>query len=195
MRDTKLKMPMHLQYFASNEETEENMQNSQEKEPETNEEKSAEKLQKRLGSETARRKALEDELSKVQEALKGYKEKEEQDRQSKLSEQELLDEANKKVTKAEEELKLFKAEADVRSSLSKEKLPVDFVPALLVSIDEKTQAENIDKFTKYMQAYRETIVNEVMKDKTPLKPKESQNDGKSWRDQIRENYKKVKESE
>ncbi|MGH1841264.1 DUF4355 domain-containing protein [Enterococcus gallinarum] len=195
MRDIELKMPMRLQYFASNEETEENLQNTQEKDPEMNEEKSAEKLQKRLGSETARRKALEEELSKAQETLKSYKEKEEQDRQSKLSEQELLDEANKKVLKAQEELKLFKAEADVRTSLSEANLPIDFVPALLVSIDEEMQAENIDKFTKYMQSYRESIVNEIMKDKTPPKPKESQNDGKSWRDQIRENYKKVKESE
>lgn len=115
-------------------------------------------------------------------------------RQSQLSAEEKEQERIKKLEELEQTVAQRDAIDKSRKMLSEAKLPESFAKFVYDTKDDQAQ-EKFTEFQRALQAYRESIVNEIMKDKTPPKPKESQNDGKSWRDRARQNYQKGKESE
>lgn len=115
-------------------------------------------------------------------------------RQSQLSAEEKEQERIKKLEELEQTVAQRDAIDKSRKMLNEAKLPESFAKFVYDTKDDQAQ-EKFNEFQQALQAYRESIVNEVMKDKTPPKPKESQNDGKSWRDRARQNYQKGKESE
>ncbi|MFB5432284.1 capsid assembly scaffolding protein Gp46 family protein [Enterococcus casseliflavus] len=115
-------------------------------------------------------------------------------RQSQLSAEEKEQERIKKLEELEQTVAQRDAIDKSRKMLSEAKLPESFAKFVYDTKDDQAQ-EKFTEFQQALQAYRESIVNEIMKDKTPPKPKESQNDGKSWRDRARQNYQKGKESE
>lgn len=115
-------------------------------------------------------------------------------RQSQLSAEEKEQERIKKLEELEQTVAQRDAIDKSRKMLSEAKLPESFAKFVYDTKDDQAQ-EKFTEFQQALQAYRESIVTEIMKDKTPPKPKESQNDGKSWRDRARQNYQKGKESE
>lgn len=136
------------------------------------------------------------DLDKIinQKFAKWQKDSDEKLRQSQLSAEEKEQERIKKLEELEQTVAQRDAIDKSRKMLNEAKLPESFAKFVYDTKDDQAQ-EKFNEFQQALQAYRESIVNEVMKDKTPPKPKESQNDGKSWRDRARQNYQKGKESE
>ena len=125
---------------------------------------------------------------------KWQKESDEKIRQSQLSAEEKEKERIAKLEELEQTVAQRDAIDNSRKLLNEAKLPESFAKFISDTKDDLAQ----DKFTEFkqaMQAYRESIVNEIMKDKTPDKPKDSKQEGTSWRDRARQNYKNGKESE
>lgn len=95
------------------------------------------------------------------------------------------DELLKSIQAENDELKrqtaLTKATNSVRATLAEADLP-DFMAEALANTNEDVQTELLDKFTTGMKAYRESIVNEVMKGRTPNAPKT--NDGAITQEQF-----------
>lgn len=95
------------------------------------------------------------------------------------------DELLKSIQAENDELKrqtaLTKATTSVRSMLAEANLP-DFMAEALANTDEAVQSEHVELFTAGMKAYRESIVNEVMKGRTPAAPKT--NDGTTTQEQF-----------
>ncbi|MFR3733779.1 DUF4355 domain-containing protein [Enterococcus casseliflavus] len=136
------------------------------------------------------------DLDKIinQKFAKWQKDSDEKLRQSQLSAEEKEQERIKKLEELEQTVAQRDAIDKSRKMLNEAKLPESFAKFVYDTKDDQAQ-EKFSEFQQAMKSYRESIVNEVMKDKTPPKPKESQNDGKSWRDRARQNYQKGKESE
>jgi hypothetical protein len=136
------------------------------------------------------------DLDKIinQKFAKWQQDSDEKLRQSQLSAEEKEQERIKKLEELEQTVAQRDAIDKSRKMLNEAKLPESFAKFVYDTKDDQAQ-EKFNEFQQALQAYRESIVNEVMKDKTPPKPKESQNDGKSWRDRARQNYQKGKESE
>lgn len=125
---------------------------------------------------------------------KWQKDSDEKIRQSQLSAEEKEKERIAKLEELEQTVAQRDAIDNSRKLLNEAKLPESFAKFISDTKDDLAQ----DKFTEFkqaMQAYRESIVNEIMKDKTPDKPKDSKQEGTSWRDRARQNYKNGKESE
>lgn len=121
-------------------------------------------------------------------------EQEEKDRVAKLSAE---DKEKERIAKLEE-LEKTVAQRDAidksRKMLNEAKLPESFAKFVYDTKDDQAQ-EKFDEFQQALQAYRESIVNEIMKDKTPPKAKTSDKKADGWREKAIQNYQKVKESE
>ncbi len=115
-------------------------------------------------------------------------------RQSQLSAEEKEQERIKKLEELEQTVAQRDAIDKSRKMLSEAKLPESFAKFVYDTKDDQAQ-EKFNEFQQAMQAYRESIVNEVMKDKTPPKAKTSDKKADGWREKAIQNYQKVKESE
>lgn len=117
---------------------------------------------------------------------------EEKDRVAKLSVAEKEQERIAKLEKLEHDVAQRDAVDKSRKMLNDEKLPDSFAK-FIADTKEDVSQEKFNEFKGMMQAFRESIVAEVMKDKTPTKPKVV-DDGKAdgWRNKIQQAYEKTK---
>ncbi len=113
-----------------------------------------------------------------QKFAKWQKDKDEEIRQSKLTADEKEQERIKKLEKLERDVASRDAKDKARQALSDAKLPSDFAD-FVFDTQEDVAKDKLDKFTKTLAAYRESVVNEIMRDKTPKKPKNDA-DGKVY---------------
>ncbi|MDN5467889.1 MAG: DUF4355 domain-containing protein [Lactococcus raffinolactis] len=120
------------------------------------------------------------------------RDQEEKDRVSKLSAAEKEQERIAKLEKLEHDVASRDAVDKSRKMLSDEKLPDSFAK-FIADTKEDVSQEKFNEFKVMLQSFRESIVAEVMKDKTPAKPKVA-GDGKvdGWRNKIQQAYEKSK---
>lgn len=100
---------------------------------------------------------------------KWQEESEEKLRQSQLTAEEKEKERIKKLEKLEHDVATRDAKDTARKALSEEKLPTEFAD-FVFDTQEDVAKEKMDNFKKLLASYRENVVNEVMRDKTPPKP-------------------------
>lgn len=193
MKTKRFFMPMHLQFFAEDPTPPADPANSGKADEDLGEDGKPPKSEDPKPDD---KKYSDADLDKIinQKFAKWQKDSDEKLRQSQLSAEEKEQERIKKLEELEQTVAQRDAIDKSRKMLNEAKLPESFAKFVYDTKDDQAQ-EKFNEFQQAMQAYRESIVNEVMKDKTPPKPKESQNDGKSWRDRARQNYQKGKESE
>jgi len=193
MKTKRFFMPMHLQFFAEDPTPPADPADPGKADEDLDE---AGKPPKSEDPNPDDKKYSDADLDKIinQKFAKWQKDSDEKLRQSQLSAEEKEQERIKKLEELEQTVAQRDAIDKSRKMLNEAKLPESFAKFVYDTKDDQAQ-EKFNEFQQAMQAYRESIVNEVMKDKTPPKPKESQNDGKSWRDRARQNYQKGKESE
>jgi hypothetical protein len=118
---------------------------------------------------------------------------EEKLRQSQLSAEEKEQERIAKLEDLERTVAQRDAVDKSRKMLSDEKLPESFAKFISDTKEDVSQ-EKFNEFKGLMQSFRESIVNEIMKDKTPAKPKAlSKGGGNSWRDNLAKNLGKIGE--
>ena len=118
---------------------------------------------------------------------------EEKLRQSQLSAEEKEQERIAKLEDLERTVAQRDAVDKSRKMLSDEKLPESFAKFISDTKEDVSQ-EKFTEFKGLMQSFRESIVNEIMKDKTPAKPKAlSKGGGNSWRDNLAKNLGKIGE--
>lgn len=129
-----------------------------------------------------------------QKFAKWQQDSDEKLRQSQLSAEEKEKERIAKLEQLERDVARRDAIDESRKYLSENNLPEAFAKFVYDTDEEKAQ-EKFAEFKKAMNVYRESIVNEIMKDKTPSNPKASGKENLSWREKARQNYQKVKESE
>jgi hypothetical protein len=117
---------------------------------------------------------------------------EEKDRVAKLSVAEKEQERIAKLEKLEHDVAQRDAVDKSRKMLSDEKLPDSFAK-FIADTKEDVSQEKFNEFKGMMQAFRESIVAEIMKDKTPVKPRVA-GDGTAdgWRNKIQQAYEKTK---
>ncbi|MCH4162436.1 MAG: DUF4355 domain-containing protein [Lactococcus raffinolactis] len=117
---------------------------------------------------------------------------EEKDRVAKLSVAEKEQERIAKLEKLEHDVAQRDAVDKSRKMLSDEKLPETFAK-FIADTKEDVSQDKFNEFKGMLQSFRESIVAEIMKDKTPAKPKVV-GDGKvdGWRNNIQNAYEKVK---
>lgn len=101
---------------------------------------------------------------------KWQEESEEKLRQSQLTAEEKEKERIKKLEQLEKDVATRDAKDSARKALNDAKLPSEFAD-FVFDTQEDVAKEKMDKFTKLLATYREGVVNEVMRDKTPPKPK------------------------
>lgn len=104
-----------------------------------------------------------------QKFAKWQKESEEKLRQSQMSAEEKEKERIAKLEQLEKDVANRDAKDSARKALSEAELPADFAD-FVFDTQEDVAKEKMDKFTKLLSSYREKVVNEVMRDKTPPKP-------------------------
>lgn len=105
-----------------------------------------------------------------QKFAKWQKDSEEKLRQSQLSAEEKEKERIAKLEQLEKDVATRDAKDTARKALSEEKLPTEFAD-FVFDTQEDVAKEKMDNFKKLLASYRESVVNEVMRDKTPPKPK------------------------
>ncbi|MHC5248814.1 capsid assembly scaffolding protein Gp46 family protein [Enterococcus sp. LJL90] len=177
-------MPMHLQFFAEDPTPPADPKLDEEKPPNQEDPKPDDKKY----SDSDMDRIINERFARWQS------EQEEKDRVAKLSAEDKEKERIAKLEELEKTVTQRDAIDKSRQMLSEAKLPESFAKFVYDTKDDQAQ-EKFNEFQQVMKSYRDSIVSEVMKDKTPPKPKESQSEGKSWRDRARQNYQKVKESE
>lgn len=117
------------------------------------------------------------------------------DSEEKLRQSQLTSEEKEKERIAKlEDLERTVAQRDAvdksRKMLSDEKLPDEFAK-FIADTKEDVSQEKFSEFKTLMQSYRESIVNEVMKDRTPKKPSAVTSDANSdWRTKAQKAYEK-----
>lgn len=123
---------------------------------------------------------------------KWQSDQEEKDRVAKLSVAEKEQERIAKLEQLEQNVAHRDAVDKSRKLLSDEKLPDSFAK-FIADTKEDVSQEKFNEFKNMLQAFRESIVAEVMKDRTPAKPKVT-GDGKAsgWRNNIQQAYEKAK---
>lgn len=123
---------------------------------------------------------------------KWQSDQEERDRVAKLSVAEKEQERIAKLEQLEQNVAHRDAVDKSRKLLSDEKLPDSFAK-FIADTKEDVSQDKFNEFKNMLQAFRESIVAEVMKDKTPAKPKVT-GDGKvdGWRNKIQQAYEKSK---
>lgn len=104
-----------------------------------------------------------------QKFAKWQKDSEEKLRQSQLSAEEKEKERIAKLEQLEKDVATRDAKDTARKALSEEKLPTEFAD-FVFDTQEDVAKEKMDNFKKLLASYRENVVNEVMRDKTPPKP-------------------------
>lgn len=178
-------MPMNLQFFA--EQTDPSADPSQDPTESTDDKPKEEPEEKKYSDA---------DLDKIinQKFAKWQKDSEEKLRQSQLSAEEKEKERITKLEKLERDVATRDAKDVARKALSEAKLPSEFAD-FVFDTQEDVAKEKMENFTKLLVDYRESVVTEVLKDKTPAKPRVTQQTELSWRDKARQNYQKVKESE
>lgn len=191
MKTKRFFMPMHLQFFADDT-TEETTEDNKD---ETSEEETSDKSEDK-DSKADDKKYSDADLDKIinQKFAKWQKDSDEKLRQSQLSAEEKEQERIKKLEELEQTVAQRDAIDKSRKMLNEAKLPESFAQFVYDTKDDQAQ-EKFNEFKQAMQAYRESIVNEVMKDKTPPKAKTSDKKADGWREKAIQNYQKVKESE
>lgn len=124
---------------------------------------------------------------------KWQSDQEERDRVAKLSVAEKEQERIAKLEQLEQNVAHRDAVDKSRKLLSDEKLPDSFAK-FIADTKEDVSQEKFNEFKGMLQSFRESIVAEVMKDRTPAKPKVT-GDGKStsWRDNLAKNLEKIGE--
>lgn len=120
------------------------------------------------------------DLDKIinQKFAKWQKESDEKLRQSQLSAEEKEKERIAKLEQLERDVASRDAKDKARKALTDAELPSDFAD-FVFDTQEDVAKDKLDKFTKALKAYRESVVNEIMRDKTPPKPK-NDGDGKVY---------------
>lgn len=193
MKTKRFFMPMHLQFFADDTTPPADPADPGKVDEDLGEDGKPPKSEDQKPDD---KKYSDADLDKIinQKFAKWQADSDEKLRQSQLSAEEKEQERIKKLEELEQTVAQRDAIDKSRKMLSEAKLPESFAKFVYDTKDDQAQ-EKFTEFQQALQAYRESIVNEIMKDKTPPKPKESQNDGKSWRDRARQNYQKGKESE
>ena len=123
---------------------------------------------------------------------KWQSDQEEKDRVAKLSVAEKEQERIAKLEQLEQNVAHRDAVDKSRKLLSDEKLPETFAK-FIADTKEDVSQDKFNEFKGMLQSFRESIVAEIMKDKTPAKPKVA-GDGKvdGWRNKIQQAYDKSK---
>ena len=123
---------------------------------------------------------------------KWQSDQEEKERVSKLSVSEKEQERIAKLEKLEHDVASRDAVDKSRKMLSDEKLPETFAQCIADTKEDVSQ-EKFDEFKGLMQAFKDSIVSEIMKDKTPAKPKVAgDGNGTDWRSKAQQAYEKSK---
>lgn len=123
---------------------------------------------------------------------KWQSDQEEKDRVSKLSAAEKEQERIAKLEKLEQDVAKRDAVDKSRKLLSDEKLPETFAK-FIADTKEDVSQEKFNEFKGLMQAFKDSIVSEIMKDKTPAKPKVAgEGNGSDWRSKAQQAYEKSK---
>ena len=123
---------------------------------------------------------------------KWQSDQEEKERISKLSAAEKEQDRIAKLEKLEQDVAKRDAVDKSRKLLSDEKLPETFAK-FIADTKEDVSQENFDEFKGLMQAFKGSIVSEIMKDKTPAKPKVAgDSNGTDWRSKAQQAYEKSK---
>lgn len=184
-------MPLDLQYFAEGGESGTGDSQSQSQ----NTQSEGSQNQQQAGDGKGDNKPTEPEptepekkysdadLDKIinQKFAKWQKDSEEKMRQSQLTAEEKEKERIKKLEQLEKDVATRDAKDSARKALNDAKLPSEFAD-FVFDTQEDVAKEKMDKFTKLLATYREGIVNEVMRDKTPPKPNDGKQTGKSKTD-------------
>ena len=117
---------------------------------------------------------------------------EEKLRQSQLSAEEKEKERIEKLEDLERTVAQRDAVDKSRKMLNDEKLPESFAKFISDTKEDVSQ-EKFNEFKGLMQAFKESIVSEIMKDKTPAKPKVAGGgNGSDWRSKAQQAYEKSK---
>ena len=123
---------------------------------------------------------------------KWQSDQEEKERVSKLSVSEKEQERIAKLEKLEHDVASRDAVDKSRKMLSDEKLPETFAK-FIADTKEDVSQEKFNEFKGLMQAFKDSIVSEIMKDKTPAKPKVAGGgNGTDWRSKAQQAYEKSK---
>ena len=123
---------------------------------------------------------------------KWQSDQEEKERVSKLSASEKEQERIAKLEKLEHDVASRDAVDKSRKMLSDEKLPETFAK-FIADTKEDVSLEKFNDFKGLMQAFKDSIVSEIMKDKTPAKPKVAgEGNGSDWRSKAQQAYEKSK---
>lgn len=179
-------MPMNLQFFA--EQTDPSADPSQDP-TEGTEDKPKPK------EEPEEKKYSDADLDKIinQKFAKWQKDSEEKLRQSQLTAEEKEKERIAKLEKLERDVAQRDAKDVARKALSEAKLPSEFAD-FVFDTQEDVAKEKMENFTKLLSDYRESVVTEVLKDKTPAKPKVQAKSKDDWRANLANNLSKIKEN-
>lgn len=190
MKYKKFFMPMKLQMFAEPPKPEDSKQkenlDGDDKPPKENS-KDEPKPESKKYSDADVDRILNERFARWQS------EQEEKDRVAKLSAEEKEKERIAKLEELERAVAQRDAVDKARKALLQAKLPSDFADFVFDSQEDVAQ-EKMENFTKILASYRESIVKEVLKDKTPDKPKTKENKTDDWRAALRNNLKKMKEN-
>ena len=117
---------------------------------------------------------------------------EEKLRQSQLSAEEKEKERIEKLEDLERTVAQRDAVDKSRKMLNDEKLPESFAKFISDTKEDVSQ-EKFNEFKGLMQAFKDSIVSEIMKDKTPAKPKVAgEGNGSDWRSKAQQAYEKSK---
>ena len=123
---------------------------------------------------------------------KWQSDQEEKERISKLSAAEKEQDRIAKLEKLEQDVAKRDAVDKSRKLLSDEKLPETFAK-FIADTKEDVSQEKFNEFKGLMQAFKDSIVSEIMKDKTPAKPKVAgDGNGTDWRSKAQQAYEKSK---
>ena len=123
---------------------------------------------------------------------KWQSDQEEKERISKLSAAEKEQDRIAKLEKLEQDVAKRDAVDKSRKLLSDEKLPETFAK-FIADTKEDVSQEKFNEFKGLMQTFKESIVSEIMKDRTPAKPKVAgDSNGTDWRSKAQQAYEKSK---
>ena len=123
---------------------------------------------------------------------KWQKDQDEKERVAKLSASEKEQERIAKLEKLEHDVASRDAVDKSRKMLSDEKLPETFAK-FIADTKEDVSQEKFNDFKGLMQAFKESIVSEIMKDRTPAKPKVAgEGNSSDWRSKAQQAYEKSK---
>lgn len=182
-------LPMNLQYFAEGDPAPTEPKGSEPQDPPKDPKDGKDPEPKDPPQDPEKRYSDKDVDDIINKKFKKWQEEsEEKLRQSQLTAEEKEKERIKKLEKLEHDVATRDAKDSARKALNDAKLPADFAD-FVFDTQEDVAKENMDKFTKLLASYRESVVNEVMRDKTPPKPKPG--NGKEPKDITKMSYQEL----